>query len=400
MGPKKLKVLPSYSLFKPRNTGLSQRPGYVFNGEQAVNSALLGMIQKHRTKVVFVSISPTNLISAGGPFSRIAAQLRRSNFKVFEWSPTPVNPQQGPTGPPPAMGKGVIWVVVELPPPGQESYLAGMINKQLESKIRQHLTQGGNALFLLGSVPEQLMMSFGGKLPFKGLLGGYGIRIRPTYSIVRRTQTSRHGYVAMPEVQVSSFPKTVIGRPLESLATLFAGQMMAPNQFLLAPTVVEPLAHLPKGTMAKVIVQTSAGADIWGQPSGYTGRAVFQAGTDLPAPLPLAVMAQKGNTRVVAIGNVLFASNSILESGQPYVTGGQLGWVYNYPGNAELFVNAMYWLAHDAHLIAVSPRATVALRISRMGSGEETMVRLWSFIGPACLVIVAGFVVFLVRRRV
>ena len=77
-----------------------------------------------------------------------------------------------------------------------------------------------------------------------------------------------------------------------------------------------------------------------------------------------------------------------------------MGWVYNYPGNAELFVNAMYWLAHDSHLIAVSPRATVALRIARMGSGEETMVRLWSFIGPACLVIVAGFVVFLVRRCV
>ncbi len=400
MGPEKLKVLPSYSLFKPRSAGLGQGPEYVFNGEQAVNSALLGMIQKHRTKVVFVSISPTNLISTGGPFSRIAAQLRRSNFKVFQWSPTPVNPQQGPAGPPPAMGKGVIWVVVELPPPGQESYLAGMINAQLESKVRQHLAEGGNALFLLGSMPEQMLMSFQGKLPFKGLLGGYGVRFRPTYSIVQRTQTSRHGYVAMPEVQVSTFPKTIIGRPLESLATLFAGQMMAPNQFLLAPTVVEPLAHLPKGTMAKVIVQTSAGVDTWGQPSGYTGRAVFQPGTDLPAPLPLAVMAQKGTTRIVAIGNVLFASNQILESGQPYVTGGQLGWVYNYPGNAELLVNAMYWLAHDSHLIAVSPRATVALRIARMSSGEETMVRLWSFIGPACLVIVAGFVVFLVRRRV
>lgn len=400
MGPKKIKVLPGNSLFKPKSAGLGQGPEYVFNGEQAVNSALLGMIQKHRTKVVFVSISPTNMISTGGPFSRIAAQLRRSNFKVFQWSPTPVNPQQGAPGPPPAMGKGVIWVVLELPPPGQESYLAGMLNKQLESKVRQQLTQGGNALFLLGSIPEEMMMSFGGKLPFKGLLGEYGIRVRPTYSIVRRTQTSRHGYAAMPEIQVSSFPKTVIGRPLESLATLFAGQMMAPNQFLLAPTVVQPLAHLPKGVMAKVIVRTTAGVDVWGQPSGYAGPAVFQAGTDLPAPLPLAVMAQKDSTRVVAIGNVLFASNQILESGQPYLTGGQLGWVYNFPGNAELMVNAMYWLAHDSHLIAVSPRATVALRIASMHSGEETAVRLWSFIGPACLVIVAGFVVFLMRRRV
>ncbi|NNM89158.1 MAG: hypothetical protein HKL95_11655, partial [Phycisphaerae bacterium] len=111
MGPKKLKVLPGYSLFKPRSAGLGQGPQYVFNGEQAVNSALLGMIQKHRTKVVFVSISPTNLISTGGPFSRIAAQLKRSNFKVFQWSPTPVNPQQGPPGPPPAIGQGVISVV-------------------------------------------------------------------------------------------------------------------------------------------------------------------------------------------------------------------------------------------------------------------------------------------------
>ena len=110
-------------------------------------------------------------------------------------------------------------------------------------------------------------------------------------------------------------------------------------------------------------------------------------------------MAQKGATRVVAIGNVMFVTDDLLNSATPAISNGSLTMISNFPGNAELFMNSIYWLAHQSHLIAASPRATVALRIKRMSNTEEAFVRLSSFAMPAILAIAVGLIVFVARRR-
>ncbi len=114
----------------------------------------------------------------------------------------------------------------------------------------------------------------------------------------------------------------------------------------------------------------------------------------------MGAMAQKGQNRIVVIGSPLLVQNAIIQAGGLAISGSQPTLIAAYPGNEQLFMNSLYWLAHESHLIAVSPRATVALRISDMSPAEETTVRLLSFLGPAFLAIVAGFSVYLVRRRV
>ena len=96
----------------------------------------------------------------------------------------------------------------------------------------------------------------------------------------------------------------------------------------------------------------------------------------------------------------MFITDGLINASTPAISNGQLAMISNFPGNAELFMNSIYWLAHQSHLIAASPRATVALRIKRMSGTEEAFVRLSSFAMPAILAIAVGLMVFVARRRI
>lgn len=401
MGQHSIKVLHRGHIFVPEGGSLGGKPQYLFKGEQAINAALLAMSHKQKTKVVFVSIDPDTLITGQGPFSGIAQALRQNNFKVYEWSPMPANPQmQQPPAPPPAIGKGVIWVVIDLPPAGQQGMMAGMAYAALQGQIKQQLAQGGNALFLLGNMPQQLLMATQGQIPFKPLLAGYGVRLRSTYMIVQRTQVGRHRWLGLPRFSISSYPKSVITDPIQSLTSHFEGILPQGDLFLMAPTWVGLLHHLPAGVSARVILQSPARASIWATSASGLPAGTFNPSSDIKSPIPMGVMAQKANSRIVVIDSPLLVQNAILQAGGLSLAGGQPTFVAAYPGNQQLFMNSIYWLAHQSHLIAVSPRATVALRIGEMTPTEETTSRLFSFLGPAFLAIVAGFSVYLVRRRV
>ncbi len=401
MGRHNVKILPQSRIFVPQNSSLGGRVRYLFNGEQVINAALLSMVQKHKTKVVFVSIDPGSLITGQGPFSSIAHSLRRNNFKVYEWSPVPANPQaQQPPSPPPAVGKGVIWVIVDLPPAGQQGMMAGMAYAALQGAIKQQLTAGGNALFLVGNMPQQLLMATQGRIPFKGTLAGYGIRLRSAYMVVQRTQVSRHRWLGLPSFNISTYPQSVITDPIQSLTSHYRGILPQGDLFLMSPTWVGLLKQQPKGAQARIILQTPDQSDIWASSAPGLPSGRFNASSDLKSPIPMGVMSQKGDSRIVAIGYPLLVQNAILQDAGIRVVGGAETIVAAYPGNQQLFMNSMYWLAHQSHLIAVSPRATVALRIAEMSPTEETVVRLLSFLGPAALAIAAGFSVYLVRRRI
>ena len=402
MGPKTIKVLRRDQLFVPQGNPGQGQLQYAFQGEQAVNSALLAMTEKHRTKVVFVSVNSMNLISAGGPFTAAAKMLRRNNFKVYQWSPGPGGNPQAPTASenPPAIGKGVIWVILDLPPSGQMAQMGAMVYSMMEQKISQQLAQGGNALFLLSAMPPQLMMMTQGQIPYKSILAGYGIRLRSTYQVVQRVATQGGQHLDVPQIQIASYPDTVITKPIESLAAMLAGTQGQDGSFILSPTYVGVMAPQPKGVAAKIFLQTSASPNVFGQVQPAAPDAAFNASADLKSPIPLGVMAQKTSTRVVAIGNVMFVTDGLINAATPAISNGSLTMISNFPGNAELFMNSIYWLAHQSHLIAASPRATVALRIKRMSGTEEAFVRLSSFAMPAILAIAIGLMVFVARRRI
>ncbi|HTV49228.1 MAG TPA: hypothetical protein VMG59_12380 [Phycisphaerae bacterium] len=406
MGPNDVKVVDQSDMFVPAGSSTDQTaPQYTFKGEQAVNAALLSLIQTQQPKVVFVSLNPQGYTGPGSPFSDTADLLRQSNFDVYEWSPvggSPDSPQS--SGPPPAIGKGVVWIVLDLPA-GQMAMMDPSLSQQLVTAIQQHIAAGGNVLFLFGAMPAEMFMYSQGVDPLAGMLASYGIDVKSTYNVVHRQSGSDSEQggsqdFLVPEIEFSTYPDTPITAPLQSLQTIFFGIPQQDGTFWLGPAVVEPSANLPPGVHPQVIVESPVSSDIWAQPSNNPTPATFNASTDIKSPVPMGVMAQIDSTRIVALGNALFADHDGLGQSVPLQVGDSVMLVNAYPGNAELLLNCMYWLSNQQELIGVSPRATVAMRIGQLSSGAQTVVRLGSFIGPAIVSIAVGLLVFLVRRRI
>ena len=410
IGPDRLLILASHSVKAVTAgemftvSGLSHTSGrlrYTFSGEEAVNEKLLSILHPHKIKVVFVSAEPGNLIQHGAPFSAIARKLRRHNFQVFDWSPISSNPQMpGPSGPPPAIGKGVVWVVLNLPPSGRMGMMEMQAAGRLNMQLKKHLAEGGSALFLLGAMPTQLLMATGGQPPFKNLLAGYGIRYRPNLVVVSRQNDGSGHEVVGPQVRMSRFAKNIITRSMNSLMTMFIGLPSQSAGAMMGPTVVGLTAKAPAGIRRQIILRSPGGPDIWAQSSDAPFATKFNPAQDKAGPLPLGAMAVKNGSRVVAIGNLLFIFNGLLESVQTIERGDSIEGILQFPGNSALFMNSIYWLSGQSKLIAASPRETVAMRIKPMSSDELTLVRFGTFIGPAVAAALIGIIVLFMRRRI
>jgi len=411
IGPDRLLIIAPHSVKAVTSSEMFQAVGisssssqlhYTFSGEEAVNGKLLSIIHPHKIKVVFVSAEPGNLTQRGGPFSAIARKLQRHNFDVLNWSPISSNPQApGASGPPPAIGKGVVWVILNVPPSGQMGMMQMQAQGRLDMELKRHLAEGGSAMLLLGAMPTQMLMSTGGVPPFKTLLASYGIRYRPNLVVVSRQSDGQGHAVVGPQLRISHFKKNIITGPMNSLTTMFIGLPTSQGAgAVMGPTVVGLTPKVGKGVRREIILRSPPSRNIWAQSSDAPFKPHFIPSQDVRGPVPLGALAVKGNSRVVALGNLLFIYNGLVESAQTIETGNTLENVLQFPGNSALFMNSMYWLSGQSKLIAASPRATVAMRIAPMSNAELNIVRIITFLGPALAAALVGILVLIMRRRI
>lgn len=71
--------------------------------------------------------------------------------------------------------------------------------------------------------------------------------------------------------------------------------------------------------------------------------------------------------------------------------------LYRWPGNAELFMNSVAWLAHDDDLIARSPAAQPSPTIPALTDGQQAALRWGLMLGLPVLVLVTGALLRLLR---
>lgn len=402
IAPHLVKAVTASEIFQAQGiSSTSRQLRYTFNGEEAINGKLLSILHPHRIKVVFVSAEPGNFTQHGGPFSAIARKLRQHNFAVYDWSPVSANPQSpGPSGPPPAIGKGVVWVVLNVPPSGQMGMMEMQAAGRLDIELKKHLAEGGSAMFLLGAMPTQMLMATGGSPPFKTLLASYGIRYRPNLVVVSKQSMGQGRAVVGPQVRISRYKKNIITGTMSALDTMFIGLPSRGAGAVMGPTVVGLTPKAAKNIHRQIILRVPRSVNIWAQSSDAPFKSRFNPDQDKRGPLPVGALAVKGNSRVVALGNLLFIYNGLLESAQTIETGNTLESVLQFPGNSALFMNSMYWLSGQSRLIAASPRETVAMRIAPMPDVELNLIRIITFLGPAVAAAIIGILVLIMRRRV
>jgi len=368
-------------------------PERLFAGEQAVSSALLGMVHTRKPALLFVTaggpaVTPMPNPMGGStpaPFPQMAERLRRSNFIVEDW-----NVQRDTELPVIENASKIILVLVPpqqpnpqmpVPPPSPEAYAPAI----------EMVRQGAPAILLL-----QPTTMFQQPVPYADLCNLFGVEAKLNAVVVHSVPSGGgNRREAIPDLLLTKYTNHDIARPVNGLPLLFYQGC--------APLIIQ--TDWPKGVTAQSLVDMPASPDYWADTVPFEamqGRATFDEAEDLRGPLPLAVAATRTihdqQQKVVLFGNANFAQDRVAFHQVPVLYADRIQYEDQFPGNAELFVNACLWVAGSEHLIAVSPEALEARRIGDLGAWQRP-IQIFLVVGLPVLVLAAGILVYVVRRK-
>jgi len=368
-----------------------EAPERLFAGEQAVSSALLGLVHRRKPALLFVT--------AGGPatepmpspmgapqpprYRQMAERLEKANFIVRDW-----NVQTQREMPEIPEASKVVLVLVPpappnprlpMPPPSPETYQPAV-----------DLVKQGAPAVVLGE-PAGLFQQ---AVPYADLFGEFGVEAKFGAVAVRQVVVDASGKTeALPQVQITQYPAHEITDPLGALPTM-----------VLTGSPLQIKTDLPEGLSVAPILELPAGRDYWADTvviEALNRQATFDPAEDLTGPLPLAVAVTRqvgGETqKVVLFGDADLPRDGVAFYRNPVLYRDRIEMQYAFPGNAELFVNACLWVAGSEQLIAVSPEALEARRLGDMG-GWQLPLQILIIGGLPALVLAVGVVVYLVRR--
>lgn len=397
-------------------------PRRVFNGDQAIAGQLLELTHKPFAEVVvtYFQFNPPQQLRGQIPpvvgdlpreqLQVLTESLKKARLEVIDWN-LAGNPMAGDKIPdlPPAKD-GVPRILLILPPPPD---MSGMQQMQLPSFTDKHLKKitdvidaGTPAIVLTGNSPRALMAQQTQDDPLaKYLRESWGLEIKNRLRVIQGFPNPRQpgkfdlGLINWYWLPLSDFTDDPIGKPLR------ARQLHWLN---LCPVVQADT--LPGGVRLDPIMRVSAGTrDIWATAQTmeliekvYGGEALnvqpdTQAGDMLP-PFTTAMLASKGNNRVLVAGLGLTYINEYLST--PTRRMKPSGAVASDPppmGATDLLVNACYSLSGNAEYIGAGPSDVAP--VGDIAPGRLVAMQ-WLVVGawPA-LVLAAGVLVMMIRRR-
>ena len=214
--------------------------------------------------------------------------------------------------------------------------------------------------------------------PLGGLLAKWGVQFRD--DIVIDPMSSFFGDVASP--LVTRFGLHQITADLVGLTTFF-------------PSVRSINYAQPEGTdvMITPLVLTSDAS--WGETNLEELRVRLDAGEDNPGPLEIAVVIE----RDLALGGegAKHKARMVIFGDSDFATDGVLGSVQGSIGNADLFLNAVSWLAEEEELISIRPEPPRERTITVTGPEIRLVLYTCAILLPLTVLIVGGVIWW--RRR-
>ena len=390
-----------------------------FAGEQAISSAILKLTTQTRTAVIFTRYGGMPLLTSPrpsnpmqmqqmpkAPYQEIRDLLEKENFIAQEWD-------VGSEAEPPKVEEASRYVYVVFPPEPPQQQMNPMqppptprINTEQKQEIFDAVKNSGMAIFLTPWLPPASQyMPTPEKCEFTTYLkDNWGIGVEDehlTWQFVVQPQRNNLMIPANRNLMIDSsvfhFTDQPIGNPLKGMPCAF--QSAVPLRIL---------PECPQGVTVEPIAEMNETDDAW----ALTDIARFSAdmrnnqGTkryeeDIPTPFPVAVAAQNADgAKLVVFASDTFISDNVLDMPQMVMVGGTVRFAKLYPGNPDLFINAIHWLTGNADRIAVGAQQSDVPRLSRLKEGNPVLFTRVFLIGvwPA-LALLAGLVVWIVRRR-
>ncbi|HRQ74663.1 MAG TPA: Gldg family protein [Phycisphaerales bacterium] len=382
LSPKRAAVIPSDQLF-PKSNFKATATGDIafdqrFRGEQLISAAMRSLLVERMPLVVFVHAEERSLLR---PHERqadlvgVANVLRASRFSVREWI---VGQMEKPTGEP---GQPVVYIV--LPPSQRQGFEPSRQERALIASV-ERLIADGEAIML--NVYPSAIARFNQVDPWAMLAEPFGVRVdtaRVIYESVRTgtNETQIQQGVALQEFG-SSHP---IGRAVSGQQAYFS-----------LPLRVEAggrhhvLASVPPSSSRWLESNWSLDTRSLPEPQPeqrLTEHAPIVVAAERDHPDRTRPGAPMQRAIVVGSGGWLLSFIADLVVG----LGGDRVALVN-PGNAELLLASVAWLAGMDQLIAQS---AAGQEVSRLRNVSDTASFMWRllFIGGvpgACLLLGAA----------
>ncbi|MEM6331815.1 MAG: Gldg family protein [Planctomycetota bacterium] len=373
-----------------------------FIGEEKITGVLASMQWEHPPLVVFVY----DEVPATGPrgeYSMLASRLNATGFAVEQWSPrgTPMPGQFGMPGrtlqqppPEPQPGQPAVWVV--LPPTPQDprnpvAAAEGPPRQPVADLLTRRLAMGDAAFFLFAINPAA---SFDAADPVRDLAAErFGIEPRldavAVYEVYNANRQPRPDYRFVHSRWNPDFPVSQAVQGMTALFTLPSPIDLAEVEGVEQHTLVDLAA--PRSWL----IDDFSSLQNLGE-AEYDPEAAFDR-------LTIAVAAERPATedapaqRVAAVAEPVWAIDDTITLG-PFGPGTAEMFGAQFPGNGELFVNTVYWLAGVDELIAPTPRSQDVRRVGDVSPTSRWVVAGLLMLGLPLLATAGGVAVTIFRR--
>ncbi len=346
-----------------------------FRGEQAIASALRALKVGKPPVAVFVHAGALGILrpsADGNDFAAAADALRGARFEVREWTPADA-PQ-----PAVAAGTTIVWIIV--PPADRDSVDESPRERALLGVARRLVAQGQPVLL---SVGPSLLPLLGQQDPWGSLLRSRGMAAQTGRTVLEMVPTGPD------RAETSAVQTTVAGGPDSAVGRAIDGQRLRLDRPI-------PLQSDPTASDVSVVVAIEPASERWIEDDwrrDLKGRMVAPESKRFEAPVP--VVLASASQRAILVGSPTWMTTAVADSADA-LGGGRVA--LRNPGNRDLLVNAVAWLAGRDDLLAGSGAGREVGRLPRLSKATVGAVgTMEAFAVPALIAAVGAWVV--VRRR-
>jgi hypothetical protein len=391
IGPTGATVIPSQQLFpmmmnfrRERGPEGMVRLDQRFRGEQLLSAAMRSLTVEHMPKVTFVHAEPQSLLrprDRNVDLYAMAVALNASRFEVDEWL---IDQMEKPQ---PRPGQPAVWVVV--PPAARPGLEPPQRELDLISAVRELLEAGEPVL--LSVYPSQLPR-YGQTDPWSRLAEKLDMSVDTAQAIFESVRSDVDHVEVQRGLAVQSMPTDHV------IARAVHGQQI----YFSLPVPIMPFDDISQAVRWSPLVIAEPAANRWLEPNWHADTAELepapserrlQQATAMAMAIERPNPAGPGEQRTVLVGAGGWMLSFVADAAVPI--GGERMALTN-PGNRELLLASVAWLAGMDDLVAQSP---MSQEVARLGEVSDAWLWRWAIVlGLPALSLAAGLCVWGVRR--
>ncbi len=395
-GPPGAAVIPPGQLFAQLN--VRQRAGGTvafdqrFRGEQAISSAIRSLRSGGKMPAVFLvhggEESMLSRRASNVDFSGAAEMLRASRYEVREWNVA------GSARPTPPADRPVVWIVVPPPITQRRSSAIGEAEQALIGAAGQLIADGQPVLLSL--TPSALAATGRGD-PWAKLGAPFGVTADTARVIYESVRDQQGNLVTQRVLQLTEFAgDTPIAQAVHGLGASFD---------LPVPLRVERDPAPPADVRRDVVAAIEPGPNRWLEPRWIDRPDSLDepdASQRYSEAIPIVVAAERRNPVRPGAQRLLFVGSggwllSYLSDAVVSVGGDRM--VLVNPGNYELLLAGVAWLAGADDMIGASPVSRQVARLEEISPAAQNGWRVTAILLLPLGWLGLGLAVWTVRRR-